>query len=622
MLFCVDRGARADAPSTAPLEFTQTNLEQAIDPLVRDWIGDRKAAGAVVVVATRDRVFLAKGYGRASANPKGPLTADATLIRPGSISKLFTAIAVMQLVDQGKLDLDRDVNDYLDFPVPTPEGGVPVTLRRLLRHRAGFEEHVKNLFSRDPVPTALGLWLRRALPQRIFPNGDVTAYSNYGFALAGYVVERASGESFPDYVRRRILAPLGMTRSTFRQPPPAELAAMMAEAFGAQDHPLGYFETVFPSPAGALSATGADMGRFMQALLNGGALDGARILPRGRLDEMTSLQGDQTEAGYLGLAFMAYTEQGYDTIGHAGGTMAFSSNLRLFPEQGFGVFVSFDGIGGAKPPPSIPRAIAEKFLPTPPATAPTPAAKFADDPRIEGVWRTTRRAETTFVKVAELFSQRYVRSDGRGGLAVAPAIWPFGQRRAMNRLGQDLYQFPSEFRVALEDRGEAGVRLVGPGMEFQRASWSEDARVVGPGLLASVVTLTASLLTQAARALLRPRSATPPIQSAKDRRIDLAARCVVVVDAVVIVMATALFVMSADLSIFNERLDPLILMEYGLAWLGAAGAPLVAWRALDVWRNPAANLLTRAHHAALAASAGFLAWFFVAFHVAGTTLNY
>lgn len=107
------------------------------------------------------------GYGFADIDAKKPLTADATLVRPGSISKLFTGIAVMQLVDAGKLDLDRDVNGYIDFAIPTPAGGVAVTLRRLLTHRAAFEEHLNGPFSRDRESEPLGRWLAKNLPQRL-----------------------------------------------------------------------------------------------------------------------------------------------------------------------------------------------------------------------------------------------------------------------------------------------------------------------------------------------------------------------------------------------------------------------------------------------------------------------
>src|SRR5215467_2081226 len=220
--------AVADSPAQS-LELTASNLASVIDPLMAAWIDKRRGPGAVVVVVKRDGAVFAKGYGFADVEARKPFTADATLVRPGSISKLFTGIAVMQLVDAGKLDLDRDVNGYIDFSIPTPDGGVPVTLRRLLTHRAGFEEHWKGLWKREPEP--LGRWLARNLPQRLFPQGDVEAYSNYGIALAGYIAERVSGEPFASYVQRHILDPLGMSRSTFQQPLPDDLAPLMAKGY-------------------------------------------------------------------------------------------------------------------------------------------------------------------------------------------------------------------------------------------------------------------------------------------------------------------------------------------------------------------------------------------------------
>src|SRR6266849_2188214 len=280
----------ADADEAVPqtrLELTAANLASVVDPLMEEWIGKHRGPGAVVVVVMRDGPVFAQGYGLADIEAKRPFTADATLVRPGSISKLFTGIAAMQLVDAGKLDLDRDVNSYIDFAIPTPQGGVPVTLRRLLTHRAGFEEHLKGLFSRDREPEPLGRWLAKNLPQRLFPKGDVEAYSNYGLALAGYIVECVSGEPFASYVQRHILDPLGMSHSTFRQPLPGDLAPLMAKGYRTSDKPpLAFFETIAAAPAGGLSATGTDMGRFIRALMNGGALDGVRILSKARLDEM------------------------------------------------------------------------------------------------------------------------------------------------------------------------------------------------------------------------------------------------------------------------------------------------------------------------------------------------
>ena len=245
-------GAAADTPAPpAPRELTAANVAGVVDPPMAGWIENHKGPGAVVVVVTRDAQVFAKGYGFADIAAKKPFTADTTLVRPGSISKLFTGIAVMQLVDSGKLDLDRDVNGYIDFAIPTPQGGVPVTLRRLLTHRAGFEEHIKGLFSRDSEPEPLGRWLAKSLPQRLFPKGDVEAYSNYGFALAGYIVERVSGEPFAVYIQRHILDPLGMNHSTFRQPLPDDLAPLMAKGYRWPDMPpLAFSKRSSRQPAG------------------------------------------------------------------------------------------------------------------------------------------------------------------------------------------------------------------------------------------------------------------------------------------------------------------------------------------------------------------------------------
>ena len=141
-------------------------------------------AGAVVLVVKDGAIFFAKGYGYSDIEKKTPVTVDATLFRPGSISKLFTWTAVMQLVEQGKLDLDRDINTYLDFKIPA-KFGKPITLRNIMTHTPGFEEQIKDLINDEGAPIAtLKQHLATHIPERIFPPGTTPAYSNYG-AVAG-----------------------------------------------------------------------------------------------------------------------------------------------------------------------------------------------------------------------------------------------------------------------------------------------------------------------------------------------------------------------------------------------------------------------------------------------------
>jgi CubicO group peptidase (beta-lactamase class C family) len=169
-------------------------------------------------------VLFARGYGKADIAKDEPVVADETLFPMASLSKLFTATAVMQLAEEGKLDLNEDVNVYLDdVEVPDTYPGRPVTLRHLLTHTAGFEDRFTGSVARDASDLDLGEHLSKGMPARVRPPGEVMAYSNYGIALAGHVVEEASGVSFERYIEQNVLGPLGMESTTFAQPPPLGL---------------------------------------------------------------------------------------------------------------------------------------------------------------------------------------------------------------------------------------------------------------------------------------------------------------------------------------------------------------------------------------------------------------
>ncbi len=607
-----------------PLELTADNLAGVIDPLMAAWIGKRKGPGAVVVVVNRDGLVFAEGYGFSDIDARKPFTADSTLVRPGSISKLFTGVAVMQLVDSGRLDLDRDVNGYIDFNIPAPEGGIPVTLRRLLTHRAGFEEHFKGLFTRDREPEPLGRWLARNLPQRLFPEGDIEAYSNYGFALAGYIVERVSGEPYASYIQRHILDPLGMSHSTFRQPLPDDLAPLMAKTYRPWPLPqLTFFQAII-APAGALSATGTDMGRFMRALINGGTLDGVRILPKARLDEMMA-PTKATPAGYLGLGFFGTNVAGHDSIGHDGDTTTFFSSLKIFPEQGVGVFVSRSGTGEIQAASQIPdpaTAIAKRFLPRVPDAA-ARGATFPSDPGVAGIYHSSRRAESSFIKFNDLVTERVVKIDGAGNARSYSAIWPLGDGRMLKRVERNLYETPEGGRNAFVDDSGSESYWAVPALRLQRVPWSLDARWIAPALLASTVVILLTLLAWPVAALWRYWRKKRWSQNSGDLRKFLAVRLVLLVDAAAIAGAVALFIIgSTDLTMLNDALDPLLVVLYALAWLGVFGAILALWAATRFWRNGSGSRWSRIHHSLIAASCVMIAWFFVTFRIAGTTLTY
>jgi len=258
LLSCV----RAEAAYASEAHaLTHDDLEAWLDGFMPFALQSGDLAGAAVVVVKDGQVLLKKGYGYSDVTSQRSMDPDTILVRPGSVSKLFTWIAVMQLVEQGKLDLHRDIHDYLDFRIESPFAK-PITLQDLLTHRAGFEEALKSILMDDPkLIISTEEYLKTHQPPIIFAPGEVPAYSNYGAALAGYIVERVSGEPFDTYIERHILAPLDMTRSTFQQPLPEALAADMSKGYVTASQPPRPFELLITGPAGALSATPVDMAK-------------------------------------------------------------------------------------------------------------------------------------------------------------------------------------------------------------------------------------------------------------------------------------------------------------------------------------------------------------------------
>jgi len=210
----------AEKPSSAtppgvPHALERADLEAFFDGIIPLQLERSDVAGATVLVMKDGKDLLRKGYGFSDISKKKPVDAETTMFRLASISKLFTWISVMQLAEQGKLDIDADVNRYLDFQI-APAFGKPITLRNLMTHTGGFEEEIRDVLLTDPKQASpLREFLMENQPRRIFPPGEVPAYSNYGVGLAGYVVQRVSGEPFEQYVAENTFQPLGMKHSSF-----------------------------------------------------------------------------------------------------------------------------------------------------------------------------------------------------------------------------------------------------------------------------------------------------------------------------------------------------------------------------------------------------------------------
>src|ERR1051325_2359835 len=341
--------AATPAQQTEPHEMTATDVENFLDGLVPLQIAKDNIAGVTISVVKDGKLLFAKGYGYADVKNKKLVSPKETLFRPGSISKLSTWTAVMQLFEQGKLDLDRDINTYLDFKIPDAFGK-PITLKNVMTHTPGFEEQVKDLFDTRPNPPNLGEYLKTHIPRRIYPPGTVPAYSNYATAVAGYIVERVSGRPFDQYIAENILKPLKMTRSSFAQPLPAALAPLMSGGYRLASSTEGAqsFEMINPFPAGSLSSSATDMAQFMIAHLQDGQLGDAKILKPETARLMHSrLFALDDAANAMCYGFYEESRNGHHIIGHGGDTIYFHSDLHLVLDQNVGFFVSYNSAGNS-----------------------------------------------------------------------------------------------------------------------------------------------------------------------------------------------------------------------------------------------------------------------------------
>ncbi len=404
------RQAEGVAPLDDPVE-----LGAFLDGLMTSEMTAKHIPGAVVVVVKDGEVLFSKGYGYADLETRAPVDPQATLFRPGSVSKLFVWTSVMQLVERGQLSLDADVNDYLDFSLPDTYAE-PVTLKTLMTHTPGFEDIGQDLFKLDPeAVTTLDAYLKTHVPARVFPPGEIGAYSNYGTALAGYIVERVSGMPFYEYVEKNIFEPLGMTQATFRQPLPEALAADMSSGYNYVNG--GYvkagFEYVVAYPAGSASISGLDMARFMVAHLQNGRYGETQILSEKTAIQMHSqLYAPDPRMAGMAYGFFEDTINGIRVISHGGDTLLFHSGLFLIPEQNLGLFISTNSTGGAGVPDSVALAFADRYFPAKETAALIPAADFDSRAMLyAGEYYMSRSNFTGFEKFLALTSPVSVSVD-------------------------------------------------------------------------------------------------------------------------------------------------------------------------------------------------------------------
>jgi len=612
-------------PSAAH-ELTTDDLGAFFDGVLNIELERDDIAGAVVSVVKEGKVLFEKGYGYADVAKRKPVSPQDTLFRPGSVSKLFTSTAVMQLVEQGKLNLDQDVNEYLDFKIP-PTFPRAVTLRHLLTHTAGFEEVLKDLFSR--TPQSLGQYVRTHVPARIYPPGTIGAYSNYGVALAGYIVQRVSGEPFDRYVQNHIFNPLGMAHSTFSQPLPPSLAPLMSDGYKLASSDPKPFELIPASPAGALSTSGDDMSHFMIAHLQDGRYDDAQVLRPETVKLMHSRQyaGAPALEG-IAICFFEESRNGHRIIGHGGDTIYFHSDLHLILDANVGFFISVNsaGRGDFDHRDAIWNAFLDRYFPYELPAVPTVATARTDAQELTGSYMVSRRADTNFLKVGALLMQGVVSVRPDGTLLIDQAKGFNGQPLHWRETGPLVYQRVDDQDHIAFKRDASGRTLLltdDAPFSFQRIPWYQSRAFLLTSLVVAGMIFLLVLLLWPVGALIRRHYGRPLGLAPQERRLRLLVRLICALDAVVILGWVALLGAAVDdLTLFNSSTDRWFwLLELG-SLIGALGAIIVLFQVCTSWSTRRRRIGVKVADTAVLLACLTFAWFVWIGHLANFNLHY
>ncbi|HLO21458.1 MAG TPA: serine hydrolase domain-containing protein [Sphingomicrobium sp.] len=596
------QAAQAPTPPTTPPDqgahaLTADDVNAWLDGFIPIAIARGDIPGAVVVVVKDGQVLTERGYGYSNVDKKTKVDPKTTMFRPGSISKLFTWTALMQQVEQGKVDLNADVNKYIDFKIP-PYQGKPITVLNLMTHTPGFEEQVKDLITLgEKTQVPYDKLLKRWVPRRIYAPGTTPAYSNYGASLAGYIVQRTSGEPFDAYLEHHIFSPLGMQHSTFRQPLPANLKPLMAEGYiSGKDKPYG-FEFVNAAPAGALAATGDDMAKFMIAHLQNGQFNGQSILEPQTAQLMHSRANSPFSAGDgMAHGFYETNINGLHVIAHGGDTVAFHSDLHLFLDKGVGIFVSFNSAGkeGAAQPlrDTLFANFADRYFPEAPnAVKADPNNAKEDAKKLAGVYSTTRGSVSNFLAIADLIGQAKVGVDKDGNPLIDAAKGLGGHPRKWIHVGPMTWRDADghDLLTAKVVDGKA-VRLswgeLAPIIDFDRTPGYRSSAWILPVLYCSLAVLLLTGLLWPTRALVRRKYKGEFGHEGRQlwayRSSRIAAWAILAVLLGWVLAVQALFGDLGNEASMNAILVLLQLLSI-IVWIG--GFAVMLWYAYTVWRN-------------------------------------
>lgn len=432
---------------------------------------DNHVPGAVFVMVQGGKIVFMKGYGVSDLQTGAPVIPDRTLFRVGSISKLMTATAIMQLAARGQLSLNDDVNQYLKTFKLERNFPQPVTFANLLTHTAGFEDRGIGMSARKQSQVIpLGEYLARRMPHRVLPPGEFYSYSNHGMALAGYLVEVISGVPYAEYVDKNIFAPLEMKQSSFSLSPESSdnLVTDYMYKNGAYIPVPRHYLNI--PPTGGLMTTAKDIAHFMIAHLQDGRYLNRRILSQSTAQEMHARHFTQ-DPRIAGSAYGFYEriQNNQRMIEHLGDVFCTSSLLVLMPKENLGFFVSYTRMDGARRENLVNQFLNRYF----PVSAEPKMIHNPDDlKRFTGYYLYNRYARTTLEKLAALFAQCRLTAEKDGILRMT---YPFDATKSIDlvEVGPLLFKRSDNGTlVAFKEDGRGQISQLFEGTHvFDRLTW-------------------------------------------------------------------------------------------------------------------------------------------------------
>lgn len=403
-----------DSLNAQNIDVDESDIKAWIDAQFEEGMDSFNIPGATFILMQGDSILHMKGYGIADIENNTPVNGELSIFGIASISKTFVGIAIMQLLEEGKLQLDQDINKYLKTFQIKYKFGNPVTIKQLLTHTAGFDErNIGRTVRRQDEVIPLAQYLQKRMPPQIRPADEALTYSNHSYALLGLIVEEVSDLPFEEYIRQKILNPLGMNSSDFMFQP--KLKENYVTSYLQKDSLLIPYKRDFNLiyPAGSMNSTASDMGTYISMYLNKGTYKGVQILDSTTVKQMheTAFKHyEETDRGWL-LGFYEDRWKGLKIVEHGGDIQGFASELMLIPEKNIGLFLS---INASSFPDSKTRLFIssfvdklwEKLMPEMLVESDTlintPAVGSVTEPitKFTGTYRFTRYAQTTIDKLA------------------------------------------------------------------------------------------------------------------------------------------------------------------------------------------------------------------------------